>query len=979
MPPGTPDDLPSEGGWSDPGPPSGGPPVAHAPGTPGAGDGSAVPSTDTFTGNEAESGRAERYAVGALLGRGGMGVVHAARDRALGRDVALKEVQPAWAGNATARARLAREAAITSRLDHPGIVAVHDAGTRADGRPFYTMRLVRGRTLARAVADATSPDARRQLVRHLLNAADAVAAAHDAGIVHRDLKPANILIGAHGETQVVDWGLATPTAAAAARWADLPAVQTHGPVGTTAFMAPEQARGEPPDPRHDVWSLGITLSELFGGPARLGLPAEIGAIVARATAADPSLRYPDAGEFAEDLLRWFEGRRVAAHVYTPGEFLRRTVAAYRLPIAVGAAGSLAVAAAVGVGWAQTQRSLERALAAESGAAESLADLQLERAVEATRAGDREQAERLALTVLQRREDPLARGVFAAFGRAERPALVSDRPGFKCDWSFVADAEDVYCGTASGVSLIRSGKETWSIPRRADGGALVGGDLLVWDGSGGTARLDPATGAWQAEVPLSGTDWTPQVPPRHQWVDGAVFPLAETPHSPCFDSMRVAAVSPSGAVAGVCGDGTLLIGRVDGGALLQVPSDLRGDHDASSLTWTPDGRLVAGSLRGRVEVLDGTTGAVIASGMTALGAINTLVVSPDSRLVAIGGTSGGVGLWRIDGASLVGEVPAERPRAFSFVPDGLLVHDGRLRTWRVPQGSPALIRSSAGIADVAVSPDGATIAAGGGAGTVLTASLTDCRIQRTVLGDRVVKAVSYAPGDGTLYASGMDEPFLAALGPDGWHRFTGARALRRFAVRADGSVLGLDLSIGLFRWSTPASTPELRVPDRAFGDLERDGDTLVTLDDDGAIERLDGTLATTLRTDPDARAVALRGRRLAVAHAGDVELWEGDQRRWTLAAAGASLLDVALSPDGTRVAAAGMDGLVRVWDADTGALLVVLPGHTERVVSVEFLPDGDLASGSWDKTVRIWELSELARPASVLAEDVAAAWGTAPAR
>lgn len=145
-----------------------------------------------------------RYTRDGILGKGGMGVVYLAHDHRLGRPVALKEA--ARAGETAGR--LAAEAMITASLDHPGIVTVHDSGVTEDGRPFYTMRLLRGRPLSVVLAERTAAHERLQLVRHYLNACDAVAYAHAEGVVHRDLKPANVMVGGFGETQVVDWGLA---------------------------------------------------------------------------------------------------------------------------------------------------------------------------------------------------------------------------------------------------------------------------------------------------------------------------------------------------------------------------------------------------------------------------------------------------------------------------------------------------------------------------------------------------------------------------------------------------------------------------------------------------------------------------------------------------------------------------------------------------------------------------------------------------
>jgi WD40 repeat protein len=950
----TPPDPPSHGGWSDPG-------VVG----PGAADPPApVPPP-------------ERYVVGALLGAGGMGTVHAARDLTLGRDVALKELRPELGYNTVAAARLSWEAAITSRLDHPGIVSVHDAGRLPDGRPFYTMRLVRGRTLARAATEAITPDARRQLVRHVLAAAEALAAAHDAGVVHRDVKPANVLIGPHGETQVVDWGLATPTPAAAGRWADLPAGPAHGSVGTAPYTSPEQARGEPPDPRHDVWSLGVTLAEVIG--AERDPPPELAAIVARATAPKPAERYPNAAAFAEDLLRWFEGRRVGAYVYTPAELLRRTLRAYRLPVGIAVAGALAITVAVGIGWWQTTNALGRALGAEANARAALADLRLEQAVSATRAGAREQAERLAIAVLRERADPLARGVLAAFGRAERPALLRDEPGPTCAWSAMEGAGGVACGARGEVTWWEGGRAVWTAPVSARGGEVRGDVVLAWDATGTTTALDVNTGEVRARWPLAYGGWLPERPPRLAWAGDAPLVTTGMPGSGCEGSLQAVSVSDQGRVAAACGDGTLVLGRAGSGDLVRAPTDLVGDHVVTTLAWTPDGRLVAGALRGRLAVFDGASGARLAVGETGLGALGTIRVSADGSHAAVSGAVGGVGLWRLDTATAVGEIPAARPHAFAFVDGGLRVHEGRIRTWRLPTGAPAVVPGPAGLADLAVRPDGAAVALAGGDGGVTTVTLADGRSRRAALGDRVVKSVAF-DASGGLLASGMAAPWLAVDAVDGtWAALPGARRLRRLAWLGDGQVVGADLHAGLYRWPDRRTAPAILSADRTFVDLERDGDVLVTLDAAGRVDRMEGTTLTTLATSPDARAVALRaladgrGDRLAIASADGVELRDSAGVR-LLAAVGAGLLDVALSPDGARVAAAGLDGDVRVWDAGTGALVGILPGHTERVVALEFLPDGDLASASWDKSARFWSIVALDRPVASLVAEIEAAWG-----
>ena len=227
-----------------------------------------------LTTETAEEPEGDRYRETGSLGRGGMGRVDAVDDRWLGREVARKETltnDPALEG------RLRNEARVTARLEHPGIVPVYDLGRTDDGRLYYTMRLVRGRSLSDAIEEASTPTQRMALVRHVLDACHAVAYAHSHGVIHRDLKPENILVGAFGETQVADWGLAFELS-------ELPLSEV---AGTPGWMAPEQEQGRC-DARSDVWALGRLLGAV-------GVEStELNAIVARATEADPTSAHADA-------------------------------------------------------------------------------------------------------------------------------------------------------------------------------------------------------------------------------------------------------------------------------------------------------------------------------------------------------------------------------------------------------------------------------------------------------------------------------------------------------------------------------------------------------------------------------------------------------------------------------------------------------------------------------------------------------------
>jgi serine/threonine protein kinase len=302
---------------------------------------------------------ADRYVMEREIAQGGMGRVFVGHDRRLGREVAVKVLLD---GDPIAARRFEREARVAARLQHPGIVTVYDAGFWPTGEPYLVMKHVLGQSLDRVITDAESLDDRLALLPHLIAVADALAYAHDQGIVHRDLKPSNVVVGAFGETVVIDWGLAKDLRAGEAdepRPDRAPAASdltVDGAVlGTPDYMAPEQAAGGPVDVRADVYALGAMLYQsLTGTPperqrapaaALLALepraPADLVAIAAKALASDPQQRYPSAFDLAEDLKRFQTGQLVAAHRYSVAARVRRF--AVRHP-AVTLAGLVAVVA-----------------------------------------------------------------------------------------------------------------------------------------------------------------------------------------------------------------------------------------------------------------------------------------------------------------------------------------------------------------------------------------------------------------------------------------------------------------------------------------------------------------------------------------------------------------------------------------------------------------------------------------------------------
>jgi len=310
-----------------------------------------------------------RYRLLEVLGAGGMGTVHRAHDEDLGRDVALKVLR-AGCGGPDAAQRMLREARIIARLEHPGLVPIHDVGTLPDGRCYYVMKLVRGERLDRFFESAAGL---REKLRLLQRVCETVAFAHAHGVIHRDLKPQNIMVGAFGEVLVLDWGVAkvlrdgpmvgtADGTAERARNAGLepedaePTVTrltAHGTVlGTPAYMAPEQADGDNAqvDERSDVYGLGGILYfccagrppqfENTGGAAELvsprtfnrELPRRIAAVCVRALARDPAERYASAQEFGEDLANVLDDRPVRAYREGVVERAVRLMGRYRTPI-----------------------------------------------------------------------------------------------------------------------------------------------------------------------------------------------------------------------------------------------------------------------------------------------------------------------------------------------------------------------------------------------------------------------------------------------------------------------------------------------------------------------------------------------------------------------------------------------------------------------------------------------------------------------
>ncbi|MCB9602773.1 MAG: SUMF1/EgtB/PvdO family nonheme iron enzyme [Sandaracinus sp.] len=276
-----------------------------------------------------------------LLAEGGMGEVHRARDTSLNRNLAMKVLHAHLSGSTRLRARFLDEAQITAQLAHPSIPPVHEVGELADGRPYFTMKEVHGRTLA-ALLDADDEGfGEQRRLEVFQRVCEAIAYAHARGVIHCDLKPMNVMVGAFGEVLVMDWGVARLVGAPVEEVTGEPPVTISSGtttsweiVGTPAYMPPEQALSDlnRMGPPADVYAMGVMLYELLAGerpyqgnmprlvflasqgevpplPRRPGsiVDDSLDEIISRAMRPEPADRYADAGELGADIARWRDG------------------------------------------------------------------------------------------------------------------------------------------------------------------------------------------------------------------------------------------------------------------------------------------------------------------------------------------------------------------------------------------------------------------------------------------------------------------------------------------------------------------------------------------------------------------------------------------------------------------------------------------------------------------------------------------------
>jgi WD40 repeat protein/tRNA A-37 threonylcarbamoyl transferase component Bud32 len=887
------------------------------------------------------------------IGRGGMGVVFKARHVKLNRIVALKMIL----GGALARAddlqRFNTEAAAAAQLQHPGIVALYEAGTY-DNQPYFSMEFVEGSSLAQMAAAGPLPGPRA--AAYLEKTARAVHYAHCRGVIHRDLKPANVLVDQQDHPKITDFGLAKLIEI------DSGQTRTGTVIGTPSYMSPEQASARKDlGITTDIYSLGAILYELITGRppfrgdtalatltqvAEIDPPAprslckdidvDLETICMKCLSKEPHRRYATAEALADDLHRYLEAEPITAR---PLSRLQRAVVwCRRKPTAaalvgVSAAALLAVlSAAVAFGVreneaAHEERTLRQAaqrLQMEAEHASELAQKRLggmsllfylaemRQAQQAIDSANIDRA-RTLLDKYKGRSDlrdwewyylwDLSHGRFTLDGHGDRVTAIAYRP----DGQRLASAG----GQPGGPAAVKiwdtaSGRLLHTLQGHKNRiAALAYSPSGRYIATGGGSTFDAKVRLWDADSgELLATIADHAEHGGQAYVTGVAF-------------------HPSGQLL-VSVDSA---GHVRLWNLEQLDAK---DFQPSALGWTahkegitavafsPDGRWLATAGVGReVKLWDPTKVAAMRTlPHQHQGRITCLAFSHDGKLLASGGgrgvRAGEVFVWDVDAGQARHSFTGLNDTALSVTlsPQGHLAvgcNDGLIRIWIKPRptlpfaGEPIRFRADAqGVNAVVYSADGRFLASAGHDGRIRIWNSTGGQVAVTLPSEEDSSAVAFSH-DNRLVA--------AAVGHSG-----SPGEVRVWPLDEPSKIR--------HKLKHPAAIVALA--------LNRQGTLVATASEDKQVRLFDLTTGSQPR---------LIGEEVPV---------EGYR---------AQVRALAFSPDGQHLATGGEDDKIRLWNVASGALELVLEGHTDYVLAIAFSPDGKrLASASLDKSIRLWDLA-----------------------
>ena len=968
-----------------------------------------------------------RYTVTSEHGRGGMGRILLAHDVKMGRDIALKELLPTSDTSmilpeqspvrytAAVAARFLQEGRITAGLEHPSIVPVYEIGRRESGNLYYTMKLVRGRSLARTLRACANLDERLALLPHFVDLCEAIAYAHSRGVLHRDIKPSNVMIGEFGETVVLDWGLAKVKAQTEdpleqqirdtpRRFVDkptpLPETKEGQAMGTPEYMPPEQAQGVPEkiDERSDVYSLGVVLYELLTGttPFRSDsasetmrrvvvevvppvlekepdAPAELVSICEKALRKDPGERYQSARELADEVKRFQTGALVRTYRYSLVELARRYYRKHRAVLNVAGTAAAIVLALALFSYYQIYQ-----------------------------ARNREHAQRLLA------EDARDTAVVAE-DKAQKARAEAEHTAYVAQIRLL----DAYIRSRN---FARANTLVWDIaePRRNwEWGCLLeqcNQDLLTLRGHQGILFRATFDRQGKRILTLAG-DRTARI-----WGTDGGSPLTEikTPYALVNDGQ----FSPDeSSVALALWDGSArLFDAVSGEERLTFKG-----HTASvrSVRFFPAGdRLVTASNDGTLRIWNARTGEQIDRLEDPGSEVTGAYPSPDGTTLVSTTSTGQLRLWNplqsraplrtlpgalplysasgallcyVDhGAAVVWDLAADRERLriepgtaqvlrARFSPDDSLLvtaaSDGTARLYQA--GTGALLNSfnhGEETADAMFSPDQRLVLLRSDAGLITVwDAASGVRVTSFTGHEAGIAAAAFSPDSQRVVTASRDH---TARVWDVYRPMTRRGVFEqpspvsRIAVSGNGERIAIVTQgcvLALYEGRTLRPAP-------AHWCFSHFGAASAALSSDGALlaAPLDGFTVFVLDTSTGealSTCTVHRGRVYATAFSpgsdsvltagrdGTAHLWETRTARTLAVLKGHTrpLRCAAFSPDGALLATGGDDCTVRLWDAQTGAELHVLNKHTGSVNAVAFDPGGTrLLSASSDGSVLCWD-------------------------
>jgi WD40 repeat protein len=953
------------------------------------------------------------YEVIQILGRGGVGVVYQAVHLRLKRTVAVKMLLSGPHASPNELERFLREAEAVARLHHPNVVNLYDFG-EVDGRPYFTMELIEGGSLARKLADGPLPA--REAAALVARATEAIQEAHQSSIIHRDLKPGNLLLTADGTPKVTDFGLAR-------LGSDAGLTLSGAPVGTPSYMAPEQARGEKSaiGPATDVYALGAILYECVTGrppfraetstatlqqvvadepvpPARLNprVPRDLQTICLKCLDKEPHKRYASAGALAEDLNRFLRNEPIRACPVSLGGRLSRWARHHPgLAALTGALVATALFAFAIIVW--EWRVAEKA---RKAADHMTTRLVLDRGIALCERGD------IGPGLLW-----LARGLEQAERSGDSEVIPALRTNLSA-WSERLVVPQVSPPMGASVTTVAF---------HPDGKRLLVArwhDPFGKPGPGEARVLDPDT-------------WTKLGPPM------------EHPQG-----VRAAAFSPDGTCVLTGGaEGSVRLWDAETGLPLCEPLQLGAV--VSALAFAPNGQtFVTATIRsattGEARIWDAGTLQPATPVLPHQGRVRCLAFSPDGKTLVTGGAvsetagqpeRGEVRFWNShtglpEGPVLVHAAPVS---AVAFGPDGGTIvtgsDDGLLLRWRretweridPPLHHPGAVRTAV------FSPDGHRLLTGDG--------IPDLRNER----EGVLRLWDFASGrllacpwihpddvlsisphpDGHRFATGCSDGHVRVFRvgdfePRRWRYLDGIQAEKLFSVDgttpiADGNV-AVTFSVDGRRLLLGGETPDGRqaarlvdvqtgsvrdlLPDRtllqadtvgaagvsALGSrgARRTGRSLI----DGVAFGPEGKIAVTTGQDGQIRlwnaesAALIQGPRsygektipwmmlmpdehtlVTGARGRPIEVWDTETgKRVAQPIIGDAFVQaMTCTPDGRTLATAGDGGIIQLWDLRTGRLRSRLDGVAQTIWSLRFSPDGRSVLAGGDDTAWLFDV------------------------